>query len=158
MPSALWIARTWSMTRRSCFLEVLLEWTRVALPVEAVDRILRAVQVHAVGGAAGCLLGAIDVAGEIVPVYDLRRLLGLPGGPVRASDRFVLTRSPLRCALRVDEVLGTVDTPSIELTGEFGLHAAGLRGVTRGDNGLLLVHDLRRLLALERAVALEADG
>lgn len=146
------------MRKSSCLLETLLEATRVALPVEAVDRVVRAVQVQAVAAGAGCLLGAIDVAGEILPVYDLRRLLGLPGRPVRATDRFVLTRAPLRCALRVDAVLGTIEAPGIELSGEFGLHAAGLRGVTRGDDGLLLVHDVRRLLALQHAVPIEADG
>lgn len=146
------------MKRKSCFLQAVLEETRIALPVEAVDRVVRAVQVEQVPGGTGCLLGAIDVAGELVPVFAMRRLLGLPGQPLRADDRIVLTRGPLRCGLVVDDVGTTVELDALELTGEYGLHAAGLRGVARGPDGLLLVHDLRRLLALERAIPITAHA
>ncbi len=70
----------------------------------------------------------------------------------------VLTRAPARCALLVDEALGTVPPASLELSAEFGLHAAGLRGVARTGDRVLLVHDLRRLLALERALPLAGHG
>jgi purine-binding chemotaxis protein CheW len=139
-------------------LEVLLDSTRVGFPLECIDRVLRAVAVHEVPAPGTCLLGAIDLAGELVSVYDMRKLLGLPSRPLRAADRMVLTRAPARCALLVDEVLGTVCPESLELSAEFGVHAAGLRGVARTGDRVLLVHDLRRLLALERALPLAGHG
>jgi len=148
------------MRTTSHLLQALLDATRIAFPLECVDRVLRAVRVHEVPGGTHCLLGAVDVAGELVCLYDTRRLLGMStqAARVRADDRMVLMRGPVRCALLVDDVLGTVAAGPIELTGEFGLHAAGLRGVARADDGVLLVHDVRRLLALERAVPIATDG
>lgn len=130
---------------------------RVAFPLDQVERIIRAVAIAPVPGATRCLHGVIDVAGDMLPVYDLRRLLGLRGGPLRPQDRIVLTRAP-RCGLVVDGVAGTVEPEAVQLSDDFALRAAGLRGVTRGRDGLLLVHDLRRLLALERAIPIHPDG
>ena len=69
-----------------------------------------------------------------------------------------LVRAPLRCGLVVDTVAGTVDAQELALGGEFSLQAAGVRGVARGPEGVLLVQDLRRLLALERAIPLVPHG
>lgn len=130
----------------------------VAFPLDDVERVIRAVAVHAVPQGAGCLLGTIDVAGTLVSVYDMRRLLGLPTRPVQPSDRIVLARTPASCGFLVDAVGGTTEPESIELSEEFALRAAGLRGVARTADGVLLVQDLKRLLALERAVPIAAHG
>lgn len=141
-------------------LHTVLDTVQIALPLASVDRVLRAVAVHPAPGGGGCLLGAIDVAGELLPVYELRRLVGLPprGLPLRLADRIVLTVAPVRCGLVVDAVAGTLDAEAPSLTGEFSLHAAGLRGWSRGPSGVLLLHDMKQLLALERAVAIEVHG
>lgn len=130
----------------------------VAFPLHDVERVIRAVAVHAVPQGGGCLLGTITVAGALVSIYDLRRLLGLPTRAIQAGDRIVLTRQPARCGFVVDRVLGTAEPEALELAGEFSLHAAGLRGVARTGNGVLLVQDLKRLLALERAIPIAAHA
>jgi purine-binding chemotaxis protein CheW len=142
--------------RTTSYVEAVLDPVRVGVPLQAIERVVRAVAVQAVPGAPGCLLGAIEVAGEWISVYDTRTLLGLPSRPLRASDRIVLTRE--RCGLLVDEVLGTVEAPLVELADRVALQAAGVRGVARGGDGLLLVQDLRRLLALQRAIPIHADA
>lgn len=148
------------MTGRIPCVEAVLDALRIALPLHLVDRVLRAVDVHPAPASGGCLLGAVDVAGELVPLYELRKLLGLPprGLPLRLDDRIVLVRAPLRCGLVVDAVAGTVDARELALGGEFSLQAAGVRGLARGPEGVLLVQDLRRLLALERAIPVVAHG
>ena len=136
----------------SSFVEAELGSGRVALPLHQVQRIVRAAALHAVPGARSCLLGALDLAGQLVCVYDARKLLGLPTRPMRASDRIVIASVPQRCGLLVDGVIGTVDASRLEDTESFAMHAAGIRGVVRAAGGLLLVQDLRRLLALETAI------
>jgi purine-binding chemotaxis protein CheW len=149
-----------NMSQSLACVEAILDTLRIALPLHLVDRVLRAVDVHPAPAGGGCLLGAVDVAGELVPVYELRKLLGLPprGLPLRLDDRIVLVRAPLRCGLVVDAVAGTVDAQGLALGGEFSLQAGGVRGVARGPEGVLLVQDLRRLLALERAIPIVAHG
>lgn len=143
---------------RSWFLEAVVDHLHVAFPLDDVERVIRAVAVHPIPQAAGCLLGTIDLAGTLVSVYDMRRLLGLPTRPMQPSDRIVLTRTPASCGLVVDAVGGTTEPESIELSDEFALRAAGLRGVARTSAGVLLVQDLKRLLALERAIPIAAHG
>jgi len=138
--------------------EVLLEAKRVAFALHDVERIVRAVAVHPVPGAPGCRLGAIDVAGELLSVYDTRRLLGLPSRPLAATDRIVLIRAPVRCGLVVDEVLRTVEVDAPERADRLAMHAAGVRGVARTADGLLLVQDLKLLLALERAIPIASHA
>lgn len=127
---------------------------RLAFPLHDIDRIIRAVAIAPVPGAAQCLLGVIDVAGEIVPVYDTARLLGLEGRELSASDRIILTRPPRRRAFLVSDVVGTVHEADVTEPPGFSMRASGVRGVARRDDGLLLVHDLERLMAPERAISL----
>jgi len=143
---------------RSCFVEAVLDDMHVAFPLSDVDRVVRAVAVHPVPQGGGCLLGTIDVAGELVSLYEMRRLLGLTTRPLRTSDRIVLTRAPVRCGFVVDRVVGTAEPQSVELSSEFALHAAGLRGVARTSDGVLLIQDLKRLVALERAIPIAVDA
>lgn len=126
---------------------------RVGFPLRDIDHAIRAVAVRAVPAAPGCLMGTIDVAGEPVALFDAHRMLGLPGQPVRASDRFLLARADARCAFRVDEVIGTLVPQSIAHADSVGLRALGLRGVAADERGTLLLQDLRNVLALERAAA-----
>lgn len=145
------------MTTKTWFVEAVLDEMRIAFALQDVDRILRAVAIHAVPQAGGCLLGAIDVAGELVPVFDLRRMLGLPSRALHPEDRMILMRQP-RCALLVDHVVGTAAPGPLELAQEFSLRAAGLRGVARNNDGVMLVQDLSRLLALERAIPIASHA
>lgn len=130
----------------------------VAFRLQDVERVVRAVAPHPAPRGAGCLLGTIIVAGELVSLYDMRRLLALPSRPIQLDDRIVLTRAPERTGFLVDAVVGTAGPASLELAGEFGLHAAGLRGVARMSDGVLLVQDMKRLLALDRAIPIAAHA
>lgn len=131
----------------------------LAMPLACVERVIRAAAVHPVPAAGGCLLGTLDVAGELRPVYDTRGLLGLPTRPPHPDDRMVLVRAPVRCALVVDEVRGQADAgASIVGADSSTLRAAGLRGVAAGPDGVLLLQDMERLLALERIMPVAVDA
>jgi purine-binding chemotaxis protein CheW len=140
------------------YIEVLLDRSRVAFPLDQVERVVRVVALHNVPGAVGCLAGTINVAGDLVSVYDSRKLLGLPGRPLRLSDRIVISLVPARCGLLVDDVLGIVEPQELKAPESFSMHAAGVRGIVHGRDNVLMVHDLRRLLALERAIPVSAHG
>lgn len=140
------------------FIEVALDEVRIALPLRDIERIVRAVAITPMPAGAQCLLGVIDVAGELIPVYEARKILGFASRPMLPSDRIVLTRAPGRCGLLVDGVLGTLQSPAIELSDAVAMHAPALRGVARGNNGVLLVQDMARLLAIQRASPIVAHA
>jgi purine-binding chemotaxis protein CheW len=137
------------------FLVVRLDAVRLAFPLAGIERVVRAVAVTPVAGAPACLLGLVDVHGDMVPLFDTRRLLGLQPRPLQASDRFLLVRSGAsRQAFLADEVHGTLQAGLQALPSSRAVAVAGVRGALRDDDGLVLVHDLPRFMAFDQALAL----
>lgn len=127
-----------------------------AVPLAAVERVVAAVDVTPLPGAPAAVLGAIDLAGRIVPVFCLRRRFLLPVRPLSPADQFVVVRTPRRTlALVVDEVREVADSSGP--WADAGVLAPGLepfQGVARLPDGLLLIHDLERLLSADEEQAL----
>lgn len=143
---------------KGVFVELRLDTARVGVPLHHVERVLRAAWPTPVPGAPGCLLGMLDLAGEPLPVYDTRRMLGLPARALRPDDRLVVMRDRrARAAFVADEVSGVIDGGALAKAPSFAAHAAGLRGVTQGPDGMVFIHDLTRFMALERAIAVAHD-
>ena len=105
------------MGRTESFLLFFIEEGRYALDVTAVERIVRAVDVTFVPDAPDFVRGLINVAGDIVPVIDMRLKLGLPIRDMELSDRFILINVAGRLrALLVDRVEGVVELPTLSVT------------------------------------------
>lgn len=131
---------------------------RYALPLAAVERVSRAVAVTALADAPAVVLGIVDWQGELLPVIDLRRrLAGDVGRRLQLDDELILTQSARRrLVLAVDEVAGLAPVaPAVALSALLpGAHP--IAGVVAQADGLLLIQDLDRVLALDDAAALDA--
>ena len=132
-----------------------------ALPLDAVTRVVRAVEITPLPDAPEGVCGVIDVQGEIVPVIDLRSRFALPRRELAIDDQFLVARTAKRVlALWVDRVSGV----AVWGEGDFVDAAAlvpgsrRLRGVARGEGGLMLVHDLDALLSPDEAAATAATA
>lgn len=79
-----------SDTTDSLSLLIRIEQWRGALPLEAVEEVVRAVAITPLSGVRGPLLGYVDVRGRACPVVDARRVLHLPRRALRPSDRMVI--------------------------------------------------------------------
>jgi purine-binding chemotaxis protein CheW len=93
----------------------------------------------------------IDVRGQVVPVIDLRGRFGLPARPVEPADHLVVVRNGGQpAALRVDRALELVRLAEadVEDAGSIVPGITGLAGVARLADGLVLIADLGRLLAV----------
>jgi purine-binding chemotaxis protein CheW len=135
-----------------------LDEQRYALPLAAVDRIVRAVEVTPLPDALRIVLGMIDVGGAVLPVLNIRRRFGLAEREVSPDDQFLIARTVRRrVVLVVDEALGVIEhsqaaviTPAQIVPG-----VESLQGVVRLDDGLVLIHDLEKFLSLDEARALD---
>lgn len=144
-------------SKNSSFLELRVDAVRLGLPLAQVERVLRAAAVTPVPGVRGCLLGLLDVHGTLTPVYDTRKLLGLPARALRASDRIVLARDASgACGFIADDVTTAAGPELLAAPDSFGVQASGLRGIARVGDDLLFVRDLRQFLYLDRAVPIAA--
>lgn len=135
-----------------------LDELRYALPLAAVERIVRAAEVTLLPNAPPIVLGAIDVAGRILPVLDVRRRFGLRQREITPADQFLIARTaPRTVVLVVDEAEGVIERSQAEIIGSREI-VPGLEqfeGVVRLDDGLVLIHDLEKFLSLDEARALD---
>jgi purine-binding chemotaxis protein CheW len=129
---------------------------RLALRLEQLETIVRAVAITALPHAPAFIEGIINLRGRIVPVIDLRRRFGLPSQPLALDQSFIVTRSGRTLALRVDRVHDVIAVPSdaieaAELVLPGARHAAG---VVRLPDGVIVIQDLEALLSSEEEARL----
>ena len=126
---------------------------RCAVFLTVVERVIRAVAVTPVPEMPPFVLGVVNMTGQLLPVFSLRRCLGLPDRPIRPEDQFVIVRtSRLALALMVDEVQGlnvvsAAQTASLEeaLTGG----ACHRHGLVKIDGDIVVIYDLETLIRPE---------
>jgi purine-binding chemotaxis protein CheW len=135
-----------------------LDTAHYALPLAAVDRVVRAAHVTPLPLAPSIVLGAIDVEGYILPVFNLRRRFRLPERPIEPTDQFLIARTAHRTVvLLIDAALGVVEQPATAMVEAARLTAdlAHIRGVIRVQGGLVLIQDLEQFLSPDEASALQ---
>lgn len=118
----------------------------------------RVVEIHpvvvptALPGAPASVEGVVNLHGEVVPMTDLRRHLGLPARALHLDDHLVVATVKGRpVAFRVDRAtaLSTVAAHDLVPAGGVASSAPHLAGVATTPDGLLLIHDLDALLSAD---------
>jgi purine-binding chemotaxis protein CheW len=140
-----------------------LDGQRYALGLNAVERVIRAAAVTPVPETPPFVLGLVNMAGQLLPVFSLRRCLGLLDRPIRPQDQFVIVRtSRLTLALVVDEVqelsvledAQKVAPGDVLPEGEFRVE-----GLVKINGDIILIYDLEKLFSPEdRERILEAKA
>jgi purine-binding chemotaxis protein CheW len=127
---------------------------RLAIAIEHVTRVIQAVEVSPLAGGHAAVSGFVNLRGDLVPVVDLRRRLGLEQREIGLSDQFVLVqRGVWRWFLIADGVVGVVELSE----GRFVARdrAAALADCRAGElhfaEGVISVLDMSRLVSVEEA-------
>ena len=129
------------------YLTVRLADVQIALPVSSVKEILRSVELAPVPGAPPILEGALNLRGTLLPVIDLRRLLGLPGRPNDPGDSLVILNAASRTvAVRVEsadeiEEVATASLASPASVSPVLANMTALAGVAAREDGALVIFD-----------------
>lgn len=131
---------------------------RCALMLDAVTEVLPLVATSPLPHAPDVLDGVIDVHGTLVPVLSLRARLGLPRRPPDLEDHMVLSTVAGRLvALWVDRADDVVEVDPRDVAPASDVAAADfLAGVTRLQDGLVLIYDVRSFLAADEVLALDS--
>ncbi len=144
-----------------------LDGQRFGIPLQKIQHVVRAVAITSIPDLHEVFFGVIDYHGEVIPVVNLRKRFLMREKPLSVNDRFVIVFTERRSlALAVDEVEGVVsgdqgvlwvaedvlcatkDSPQSSQN----LHAAFL---FRDDNGIVIIHDLEKLLSSAMEIQLE---
>ncbi len=140
------------VTEREEYLTFLLGSEEYAVAIERVREVIKAPPVTEVPRAPDYIRGVVIVRGDVVPVFDPRRRLGLPpAAPESRAPRIVIVESGEGpCGLLVDAVASVVRLApgSIEPCpqGIAGASAEYIGGIGRAGERLFMVLDLGALL------------
>ena len=129
-----------------------------ALPLQAVVRVIHAVEIRHLPEAPEIISGIINVQGRIIPVADIRKRFELAEKEPDPDDRLIITDTGKRqIAILVDTVTGIRDLApgQQKKAGETLPFAEHLRGVAKIDNELILIYDLEQFLSLDEDKELE---
>ena len=113
-----------------------------AFAVESVLEVAELGEIAPVPGAEAQVLGVRNLRGEVLPVFDLASVFGIPREG-RAERLLIVEHEGRRAGFAIDEVVdvGELSAPAEEAESKF-LHGASL------DNGELVgVVDIARLFA-----------
>lgn len=116
-----------------------------ALPLAGIRQVIGMVELQPETGGHHGGAGAMNLHGRTVPVYSLRRLLGLPDRPPLPTDVLIITHLSGECvALWVGGVQG-VQEREVQLPPEVTISSSP--GVLLTEGGEIIIHDLGALLA-----------
>ncbi len=122
---------------------------RYGLPIDTVLEIQQIVAISEVPDQTGSVVGVINLRGQVIPVIDLRLLLGMEVKPYELRTPMILTRTARGVvALIVDDVEDVVGVPAGGMQAATGMYALAdrLAGVCRLESGMVFVFDIDALV------------
>ncbi|TXT51125.1 MAG: purine-binding chemotaxis protein CheW [Spirochaetes bacterium] len=85
---------------------------RFAFPTNQVDRVLLSPKIFPLPGTPAHILGVANILGEILPILDLRPLLGMEAALADANARLLLLEhGAVKLGLMADSVEGILEFP-----------------------------------------------
>ncbi len=129
-----------------------------ALPVVSIREIMRQRAYTPVPGAPPSLPGIISQRGAILPVVELRLLLGFEAKELTSAARYIMVEhNDVDMALVVEEVLDLVELPEHAIEPAPSAidpsRVALLRGVIQHEDRLIALFDLDAIIARLREEA-----
>jgi len=127
-----------------------------AVPIIRVQEIIGVCPITKVPKSRPYLRGIMNLRGKVIPVVELRLLLGMPEQAYSDRTCFVVVSSnisgePLSCGLVVDEVNEVIDLAGEELTGTNSqfeqVNRNFLIGFGRSDKTVAMLFDVDAMLA-----------
>lgn len=131
----------------------------LGLPLTQVVRALRAVATTPLPQAPEIVSGIVNAQGRIVPVINMRRRFGLTEREIGLNDQLLIAHSATRpLAMIVDTVVGVVDCEERDFVAIDSVVAGTrhVKGIVKGTDDMVLIHDLDSFLSLEEERVLDA--
>ena len=131
---------------------------RYGLPLSAVERVVRMVDITPLPKAPDNVLGIINVQGRVIPVINMRRRFRLPEWELALTDQLVIAHTARRpVALVADAVTDVHEYAEQEAVAAQDIlpNVEYIAGVVKLENGLILIHDLDKFLSLEEDAQLD---
>ncbi|SMC39345.1 CheW protein [Desulfocicer vacuolatum DSM 3385] len=129
-----------------------------ALHLDSVDRVVRSVEPTPLPKAPANVIGVVDVQGQILPVFNIRKRFGIPAKEIDLTDQLIVASTVSRTVvLLVDSVSGIMECSEHEVTKAQKIIPGMeyIEGVVKCKDGMILIHDLDTFLSLDEEKSLE---
>ena len=146
------------------YLEFTIEEQCYALPLTAVKKVIRAVELTCLPDSPPILKGLLNMRGEIIPVLNIRSRFGLPERDILFEDRIIICQTAERViAFVVDLVCGVVEVAPEKFDAAKGIlpeMESYIGGVAKIDKETVLLYDLDKLFSADdiREVEIENES
>ncbi|MEA2039385.1 MAG: chemotaxis protein CheW [Thermodesulfobacteriota bacterium] len=145
----------------SHYLVFTLEGQHYALGLEAIERVVRAVELTSVPEAPEILVGLINIRGKIVPVLDIRRRFHLPPRDMEIRDRIIVSRTSSRTIAIIADTIEGVAEFAQEETHEARKILPDMEGYVEGvgklNDDTVLIYDINKLFSINEIRELNID-
>lgn len=124
-----------------------------ALPVSIVERIVRSVIITPVPGTPENVLGVVNIQGQVIPVFNIRKIFGLPDRELKLSDQLIIARTSEHTISFITDMVTGVIKKLEQKTVPADRVFPGLEKIIEGlvffEDGMILIYDLEKLFTLE---------
>lgn len=127
----------------------MIEDQQYAIPLTIVDSILLACAVTHLPNAPPHIIGAVNVHGQILPVLNMRQLLGLPQKEIEIQDHFILVHvHQKQMVLLVDKIKNVKFYTAQELipAQEILPNIDAVEHVLKENGQIILLYNLDKLI------------
>ncbi len=128
-----------------------------AFPLNEVRRAILAAEVTPLPNPPPFILGAINIQGQVIPVFNLRQRLNLPNRDLDINDHFLLCEIHQRqLVLWLDKVKKVRFCEQHELipTQHIAANMEEIKSILKENGQLILIYDLEKLLTCHPLVSI----
>lgn len=141
--------------QRTFFVVFILDSVKYGLDINNIQEIIQKPEIQPLPAPDGCLIGTINLHGNIIPVLDIKRKQPSPATPLYNDTRVIIVEdADQRTGLIVDEVLEVISVPNEKLiegaTAENPDYSEYTWGTARLEPHTLIVFDARLILESAR--------
>lgn len=137
----------------------ILDGKRYAIHLQAVERVVPAVETTPLPEGPDSVAGVINVQGKVIPVLNIRRKFRLDQRAIDVDDNIVIVKgSKWTVAFAVDSVEGVIERRQEEITPAESIlpDMECTEGVIKIHNDIVFLHDIDKALSFEEKGKLEA--
>ena len=139
------------MSQKKQYFVFILDEQRYGIDLQAVERVIPAVELITLPEAPEIMSGLINLRGRMIPVVDIRKKFGLPFRRMEIEDRIIIFQtSTWTTSIVVDKVEGVVEfvpedlNNAEELFPEMGQF---MEGVGKSEDESVLIYDIDNLFS-----------
>lgn len=117
----------------------------IGIDLSVVDRVIRAVEISLIPEASVFCSGIINVHGEIVPVINVRKILGLKDRNLELNDQFILCVSnQKKMALWIDHSTKIMSAPKDNgfAKEDLLLGIPGVKSIVKENHHMIFIYEI----------------